>query len=882
MNKKKSNIWIYLCAFLIPLVMAQIYFALCGLYPYGPSSVLTGDMDVEFANFFGYFINTFTSKNDHSYMLAKTLGGDFPGLASFQLHDPLLFLLFFFRGDKVAYGIEIVFSVQISLAGLFMSILLNRRYRRTWMSLLFSTAYSFIAFFFGYFVLMIYFTCIALLPLVIYFLLEYLDDRKSSIPLVIVCVAHIYINYHMGFMLVIFLTLVYISRIIADTKYIKKLGGFVLAGVTVLLIDGVHLIMTGLSLIGEKTTDTANYGFFRNFPMNQLFANLFSGSTRNQVMPLMHCSIAALFFAIIYFMAKEYGIREKLANLFLLASVCVSLWINTFDAVWHGFNNPEEFYFRYAYLVSFILVILGYKGFLALYGYGVRECAVNVGSTADDGAADGSVNSGDSGQPDANRGKYKVIAVFIIFCIYMAWLVFTGNAYFDRERQIINAVIVFVVAIAAFMACFVDKKAWHIAGLILLILVSVPDMLYDARTSYITLNANDGVLPEMERFKDDYRRIGEAVNFVKSEDDGFYRIEKTFDRAVNDAALFDYIGLSHDSSCEKDAVNDYLMNYGFTRMPYYTFYNGGSTSFADAVLGVKYLISDLGDFYKPYEYMGEAGDFRIYKDEYALPLAYIAPKTLKDFAFEPDDNTFEKQNKLALCWGMNGLIYVKADYDYTLEGAEEPEEGHFVRTEDEGYIVYNIHVRQNTPLYIQFRAPHRQSGEVFVDGESYGWYFTERQWNVLCAGTFEPGEDIEIRMQILKDDLTITEPCFYFEDPNALASWAERAASMDESIGEVEEITSSHLKFEAETGEDQMVVMSIPYDTCWNIKCDGKKIDPVPSTELLMGMELPAGKHEIEMKYVPIGIIPGTLVTVIGLVLFGVQIYRGRQLKKIQ
>ena len=224
------------------------------------------------------------------YMLAKTLGGDFPGLAAFQLHDPLLLLLFFFQGDRVAYGIEFVFSIQISLAGLFMSILLNRRYRCTWMSLLFSTAYAFIAFFFGYFVLMIYFTCIALLPLVIYYLLEFLDERRSSIPLIIVCVLHIYINYHMGFMLVIFLALVYVSRVIADTKYIKKLRDFVLAGVTVLLIDGFFLIRTGLSLIGEKTTDTANYGFFRNFQMNQLFANLFSGSTLR-----LHCAVDPLY-----------------------------------------------------------------------------------------------------------------------------------------------------------------------------------------------------------------------------------------------------------------------------------------------------------------------------------------------------------------------------------------------------------------------------------------------------------------------------------------------------------------------------------------------------------------------------------------------------------
>ncbi len=865
MKRIDKKLYIYACAFLIPFVMVQAFFALCGIYPYGPSSVLTGDMDVEFVNFFSYFINIFKTKNDFSYMFAKTLGGDFPGLAAFQLHDPLLFLLFFFPGDKVPLGIEFIFSIQLSLAGLFMSILLNERYRRTWMSLLFSTAYSFIAFFFGYLVLMIYFTCIALLPLVIYFLLEYLDGQRSGIPLILTAALHIYINYHMGFMLVIFLTLVYISRLIKDKTYIKKLGGFLLAGVTALLIDGFSLIRTGLSLIGEKTTDTANYGFFRNFPLTQVFANLFSGSTRNQYRPLMYCSVAVIFFALIYFMSKEYEIKEKLASAFLLASVIVSLWINTFDSVWHGFNNPEEFYFRYAYLVSFILVVIAYKGFLAMLDNPKDEASFN------------------------KKRMLKAAATFGILVIYIIFLAIVHDAYMDRERQIVNLGLVCFVAVSVFMISLgrsedgaeaLDagrrhlRHGFRIAGLILLIAVSIPDMLYDAKVTYIKLNARDGVLPEMENFKVDYKRIGEAIDNVKAYDDGFYRIEKDFDRAVNDPALFDYIGLSHDSSCEKDAINYFLTHYGFRETIYYTFYHGGSTSFADAVLGVKYLISDREDsFYKPYEFISDAGGYRTYRDDYALPMAYIAPGAVRDFVFDEDDNTFEKQNKLASCWGDDiEPIYKRADYDQYLEGAEEDEPGHFIRTEDEGYIVYDVHITENMPLYLYFAAPHMQSGEVFVNDESFGWYFTENRWNVLCAGIYDVGDTVEIRMQVLKDDLYITEPCFYYEDEAKLAVWAERASDKDQRISGVNEIKSSHLKFDAEVRDGETIVMSIPYDSAWKIRCDGKRIDPTPATELLMGIDLPEGKHEIEMRYVPHGTLIGLIVSMAGLIMLVIQI----------
>ena len=56
-NAHKKGI-IYLCAFLIPFLMVQVFWALCGIFPFGDNSILTGDMDLEFVNFYGYFINT--------------------------------------------------------------------------------------------------------------------------------------------------------------------------------------------------------------------------------------------------------------------------------------------------------------------------------------------------------------------------------------------------------------------------------------------------------------------------------------------------------------------------------------------------------------------------------------------------------------------------------------------------------------------------------------------------------------------------------------------------------------------------------------------------------------------------------------------------------
>ena len=806
-HSKKTARIIYLLAFLTPFAMVQLFYALCGIWPYGENSVLTGDMDLELVNFYSYFVNIFRSKNDFSYMLAKTLGGDYPGLAAYELHDPLLFILLLFPGEKIAEGIQFMFALQISLAGLSASILLNNRYRRSWTSLMFSTAYAFSSFFFGYYVLTMYFSCLAILPLVIFFFLEFIENGKNSVPYIL----------------------------------------FVVTGLTVLALDGFFLIRTGLSLLGEKTTEGADYGAYRNFPMNQLFAQFFSGATRNELMPLIYCSVAALFFALVYFISDSYSPRQKLANLTLLAVLFVSMWINSIDAVWHGFNNPEGFYWRYAYFVSILVVSLGYKGCLYL-------------------------------TQEGTEGKKALVSIGVVFaaiCLYMGWLVLTGNAYFDNERRVINIILVICIAAAAVLWSLGGKPGY--TGMILLAVVCIADMEYDARTVYLKLNADDGVLPSMEAFREDYTDIKGLISGIKKLDDGFYRIEKDFDRAVNDPAMFDYIGLSHDSSTEKDVINHYLTNFGFTETVYYTFYNGGSTSFADAVLGVRYLASEHDDIFKPYDRLDDINGYSVYKDQYALPMAYIAPEGIKYFSFGAG-NTFDKQNRLSRVWDDSlQPIYVKADSRYHLEGASEPEPGHYVREGDEGYIVYDIHIDRELPLLIYFAAPHRQSGEVFVNGESYDWYFTENKWNVLYAGTYDAGEDVEIRMQILKDELEITDACFYYEDEEALRNWADKAQEPCSRISGVNEISSSHLMFEADVKDGEMVVVSIPYDKSWRVYCDGKKIETVPAIEMLMGLKLPPGEHEIEMKYIPRGSLSGTIVSLIGVVMLVVLLHLQRE-----
>ena len=123
-------------------------------------------------------------------------------------------------------------------------------------------------------------------------------------------------------------------------------------------------------------------------------------------------------------------------------------------------------------------------------------------------------------------------------------------------------------------------------------------------------------------------------------------------------------------------------------------------------------------------------------------------------------------------------------------------------------------------------------------------------------------------MKLLEDELTISEPCFYYEDEEAIREWSRLASALNEGVGELNEITSSHMSFSTDSDKDRLVVISIPYDRNFRVSVDGKKAEPAEALEMLMGVDIPAGKHVVELKYIPTGTVTGAIVSAAGIVMF--------------
>ena len=80
----------------------------------------------------------------------------------------------------------------------------------------------------------------------------------------------------------------------------------------------------------------------------------------------------------------------------------------------------------------------------------------------------------------------------------------------------------------------------------------------------------------------------------------------------------------------------------------------------------------------------------------------------------------------------------------------------------------------------------------------------------------------------------------------------------------VEELRDGYLKGHITLDDNQLIYMSVPYDEGWTVYLDGQRVEPVKIADSFLGIKAGAGKHTVEMKYVPEGFRPGLVLSILG------------------
>ena len=820
---------------MIPVAIMVLICILSGFYPFGDTSILMADMRYQFVDYFGYMKKIFFSNDTLFYSFSKTLGGDMAGLEAYYCNNPFLMLLLFIPNKMLPGGILVMMIIMLGFIGLSFNIFLTEVYGSRYTTLIFSTAYAFMGYLMGYFNCVHYFFNIMMLPLTMLGLYRMVKNEKISILYIITQALSIFSSYYIGYMICIFSICFFIYLYFTLNGDITKpgdiknhagsIGIFVSTSILSVLLSSVSLLCGVMSLRQQSSRKHIPISFKGNFNIFEMFSglysNVFNGNVSDDGLPLIYSGAIALVFIMIFYLSKEISKREKLLSAGIFVFLILGFYIDFLNVAWHGFSYPIGFPYRNSFLFSFYVLFLSYKSFLKPREIGIKQTAIPL-------------------------------FIYVIYSLY-AGVILRGKI---GLRPIFITGI--YVAIAILLINMYKKAAFRKYVMPFFLVLALIDASYNA---YVSLNA---YFPDKEEdqgirigaYRDFVDETKSIVDHINKEDDGFFRIEKLYRRSNNDAMLIGYNGMSHFSSCEAEQAMRFLESLGFRNNGNWAFYGEGSTTFADCMLGMKYLLSQYDETPKPYEEVYRYNDKYIFQNPYALPLCFTMSRDCLDLNPEEYDK-FSYQNALARSFGYDGEdIYTKVEgVKVTLNNIKQEGNDYIVIDEEKDAYIDLSFVNTSTDfIYMYFDAKELQDTDIVINGLTKQPYFTSYGWSIRELGHYPVGEEVSVLIYPKQDKIAFDSFSFYYENKTAIAKWYE-AATNDEC--RLNKISSSHLTGSVGSSGQKTLVFSFPYDTTWRVYVDGRKTEVKKAVDGLLAVDINEGDHNIELKYIPRGFVIG-------------------------
>ncbi len=839
----EKNTLITLLAFIIPALIMLLIFIIGDFAPFGNVSVLVADMRYQFVDYIGYMKSVFFGNNDMFYTFSKTFGGDMMGFASYYLFNPFFLILLPFPNDMLPVGIVIMLIITSGFMGLNFHLMLRAIWGNRFSSVIFSTAYAMMGFNMAYINCIHYFFSIMMLPIIILGLFRIMTGRRPNIIYIGSVALSVISCYYIGYMILIFTAAFFICMLASDTiEYkdnkdrIKNAWTVFYSTILGIGISAFSLLSVLFSLEGQKKAIIKGLMFDRTFSIIEFFSGLYTGSFRGNIsdgLPVIYSGVITVLFVFFYFFNKTIKLRQKICALILFVFLIVGYWIDAFNVMWHGFAHPIGFPYRNSFLFSFLMLFVGYSGFVHIKE-GFKKKNANI--------------------------------IVVIFIVYSAFLYLTGNKYAGPKSILITyltlaAALILIVAMN-------EKNRYVIPAVAGLFVLQFADSLYNGSVSLDAYFEDKYSREEsIDEYKDYIDSTQKLVDYVNAQDSSFFRMDKLFRRSNNDPLMFAYNGLSHYSSCETDQVKTFMGRMGFRNNESWAFYGDASTGFADCFMGLKYLLSPFDETSKPYKSIYSQDERYIYCNPYALSLGFGMDESVK-YANMKEKDPFKLQNDIAGRFSQtNYQIYrpVKISEIRLNNVSEERNIYTKIDPEQEGSIEYILSITSNDFIYMYADAPHIQNTNLYINGDEKGNYFSQYDWSIREGGYYKPGELVSIKFTVEDDSLEIDDIYFYYESKQVLKAWYRDAVS---TSCNVTKISSSHLKADVDVSEtNDYIVFSIPYEEDWKIKIDGEKVKPFKVMDALLAVKISGGKHEIDLRYIPAGIKVGLPVSVISILI---------------
>lgn len=377
---------------------------------------------------------------------------------------------------------------------------------------------------------------------------------------------------------------------------------------------------------------------------------------------------------------------------------------------------------------------------------------------------------------------------------------------------------------------------------------------------------------------EDYEGIVDIYDHLLNTDnilsDGTYgRIANTTLYTGFDGALFGYSGFSRFSSSYNYKVSEFMRDLGFASL----YHSSGDKGMTPASLGLfdtRYLISlseeDSG-FYEPvYEYEG----YKLLRYDRSLPFAY-AVNSVDDptvFRADPYGNLNAVYSEL---FGSGSEIDTEIfkEVPCTFEGAEETGRDGVVSAErytftagDSGHYFLGVEYRTEVVFPDELRdekgnyKPLLIIRDYILDAET-GQYGNGQSSFCVDLGFLEKGSVHDLTLMSSNDD--IGEFKVYYFDEDSYGDVISRTEGFD-----IESIGKKGIVLRGAISRRSDILITLPFEEGYRVYVDGVRTGYRSYRDTLMVIEAEPGEHEIVIGYIPPGLYPGILLSLLSVICF--------------
>ncbi len=867
MEKLKKNYSLLSSPLIVITVILAVFYK-GGLYPFGNKSAAWCDMYQQVIPLLTDLKDILSGKQSIFFNLNNAGGMNFWGVFFFFIASPFSLLVVFFKKTDIVLMVNLLIVLKLGLSAFTSTVYMRRHFRgrlSQMMIVLLSVSYGLCGYGMLYFQNNIWLDEMYLLPLLLLGF-DILIEKRNIVPFTAVLAATVIVNYYISYMVILFLLLfmgVFTYRYRKDEKYTYAATDLILSCILAAMASAIVWIPCFTQYLSSGRTTSL---------VHELASCNFLGSYQTTLSTIFPSTLAILIVLVCAFDSKQRT-KELNTYLIMLFLTFVPLIVEPINKMWHT-GSYMSFPSRYGFITIYMFIICA-AGFLSDDTHFITKP-----------------------KEKTDKPIMFVICGVVIYCFYMFFNGFVTNNY-DNLSQFTKSLwqssdsfmllfeLFFVSIILQGIIFFLYKKGW-ISKNVFPVFVAV--------CLVIEGYANTDIYMLSPSHRDEEWATKEQTIMELSDrlfdDESFYRVnlsKKLFD--VNLVGAMGYNSLGHYTSLTDEDYMFMMKEMGYSSYwmevgPY------GGTELTDALMNVKYRIEYL-DPSEDKELMYNNSKYQIVKNDYYLPLGILTTSDLSDT--DLTKNTRAENQQLLFEKLFNTDEQLIHEYNYIsrtkVVDADDPKHAYAFRrlenTEDTA-IDYILDIKNEQTLYFDcfnelsnaLSEPINNSFEIRVNGYTIQGDYPSKGFNgLLKLGTFKD-ETVTVKL-IIKHDIDVKSFGVFGLDKTLLDSKLSeaRTANIKED--------GSKLKGSVQASESERCVLSIPYNDGLTIKVNGKSVEYDRPFADLISFELSEGNNDIEISYTVKGIIPGILISVIGIaliVLYAVKIKKleaGKELTKV-